>query len=56
MENEENLKKTIQNLNEKIEELNDRLTGQSEMENQLQQKYIDEIESRQKLVEVYKGI
>lgn len=55
LENEEKFKKTIQSLNDKLEELNSRLTGQSEIENQLQQKYVQEIESRCKLADVYKG-
>ena len=55
MENEQNYRKPIETLNEKIEELNNRLTGQSEVENELRNKYVDEIESRTKLADVYKG-
>lgn len=55
LENEENYRKQIQNQNDKIEELNARLSGQSEVENQLQQKYIQEIDSRIKLADMYKG-
>ncbi|XP_065213613.1 nucleoprotein TPR-like isoform X2 [Planococcus citri] len=54
LENEQNYKRTIETLNDKIEELNNRLTGQSEVENELRNKYVAEIESRTKLAEVYK--
>ncbi len=54
-ENEEKFKKTIQNLNEALEEQNTKLTGHSEIEIQLKQKYVQEIESRSKLANVYKG-
>lgn len=55
LENEDKFKKTIKGLNDKLDELHSRLTGQSDIENQLQQKYIQEIESRCKLADVYKG-
>ena len=42
-------------LNDKIEELNARLNGQSEVEKTLQQKYVQEIDSRIKLADTYKG-
>lgn len=56
LENEENYKRTIESLNQKIEELNDRLTGRSEVENELRNQYIAEIDSRTKLADVYKGL
>lgn len=54
-ENEINYKKQITQLTDRIDELNARLTGQSEIEKQLQQKYINEIDSRTKLADMYKG-
>jgi len=54
-ENENNYKKQMTQLNDKIEELNARLNGQSEVEKTLQQKYVQEIDSRIKLADTYKG-